>query len=360
MKHVIARSKTWIALLALAMTLGSCTKSLQKEPRKTKADLSKYLSGDTDGFKKASQIRKFKFPEDHSAHPDYKTEWWYFTGNLDSESDKHYGYQLTIFRSGVYDKETGDIKQIYMGNLGLSDISNDKFYSYEVFQREDMQLAGYEMTKIWLNDWQIKFDNEKIKISSFQEQVGFELAMEAAKPIVFQGNKGLSQKNAQKGNASYYYSIPRLKTSGYMQIKDEKFDVSGESWLDREWSTSALSDKQEGWDWFALQLDDNSELMFYQIRNKDGSVDEYSLGSYVDAKGKKRNVSLNEITIEVLDTWNNYPSTWNLKIPRYDLDLKIKPYIKDQMHKFNISYWEGAVKVSGSHTGKGYVELTGY
>ncbi len=345
-------------IAVLIFVLSSCSNNQAvKEP--SKIDMSQYLSSDGLGFKKAEEIKQFEFPKDHSAHPDFKTEWWYFTGNLDS-SKNHYGYQLTIFRNGIFDQKTGSYRNIYMGHLGLSDIKNDKFYSHEIFQREDMELAGVKNQHIWLNDWTIDFEQDKIYISSFQNQLGFELELEAKKPIILQGDRGLSKKNAIKGNASYYYSIPRLKTTGTVQIADKSYTVTGESWLDREWSTSSLSDKQEGWDWFALQLDNQSELMLYQLRNKDGSIDEFSSGSFIDAQGRKFKLRREDIKIEVLENWQSYPSKWSIKIPKYKLDLEVVPYIKDQLHRFKISYWEGAVKVKGSHKGQGYAELTGY
>ncbi len=188
---------------------------------------------------------------------------------------------------------------------------------------------------------------------------------------ILNGNAGYSQKGAQPGNASIYISQTRLETNGTIQINQEKYDVAGWSWMDHEFSTSALSEDQVGWDWFAFQLDNGSELMLFYLRRQDGSIDPFSSGTYITPDGTPLHLTLNDFTIEVLDTWRSphskaeYPSQWRVQVPIMNIDLEVNPYIPDQELNLTFTYWEGAVKIRGvqngeSILGNGYVELTGY
>lgn len=333
------------------------------------------------GYEKALTVKEFKFPEDHGPHKSFKTEWWYFTGNLEDEKQRKFGYQLTIFRNNIDPNYSNDTKswssnQIYMGHFAISDIKNSKFYSYENFQRGSKELAGAEAKplKVWLNNWEILSKKENssfpILLNVAHGDVSLNLELLPNKKIVLQGNQGLSQKSPEAGNASYYYSFTDLLSSGEIKIKGQSFKVKGKSWMDREWSTSALSENQEGWDWFALQLSDGYDLMYYQLREKD-KVSETSLGSFVSPSSIKTTIDANEIDIEVLDYYKSkeskrkYPSKWRLRIAKEDLDITITPFMENQEHQFTYSYWEGAVSIKGIHqgqkvNGKGYVELTGY
>jgi len=334
-------------------------------------------------FKKAVEKIKFEFPKDHGSHPEFRTEWWYFTGNLTGESGKEFGYQFTIFRTALTpdsikrDSRFGT-NQIYMGHFTISDISNNKFYYFERFSRGAAGLAGVtiEPLKVNLENYKIyetdKSDYEfpKVKISAKEENVGIELDLTPEKPIIFQGDGGLSQKSKGEGNASYYYSITRIITEGIITINNKNYKVKGYSWLDREWSTSALSEEQAGWDWFSIQLSNNTEIMYYNLRKKDGTADEFSNGCIVNRNGEKENINLNEVVLQIIDYWENdegkkYPSGWILKIPSKKTELKIIPAIKNQELKLAIRYWEGSVKIEGIYegmpvSGRGYVELTGY
>lgn len=328
-------------------------------------------NSDTEGYARAIEVRYFIFPLDHAAHQDFQTEWWYLTGNLQSESGRSFGYQLTLFRNNIkagFKANKLKSNQIYMGHFAISDIANKKFYSNEVFQREAFGLAGSTAKQTHLNNWKVSFD--PFMIQAKHGDIALKLDLESLKDIVLQGNKGLSQKSNQKGNASYYYSMTDIASKGTVSIKGEEFDVTGKSWLDREWSTSALGKDQQGWDWFALQLDDAYDLMYYQLREKDGSSKQ-SQGSWVNPQSKKKTIERDDILIKVLDRWTSkyskakYPVAWQLKIPSENLDITIKAAMNNQEHEFQFSYWEGAVTISGTHNfkaikGKGYVELTGY
>jgi predicted secreted hydrolase len=216
----------------------------------------------------------------------------------------------------------------------------------------------------------ITFDLPNININAKFGQAEIDFTLNASKPKVLQGEKGLSQKGKQPGNASYYYSYTRLNTEGIILLNEKKFEVSGYSWMDREWSTSALSDDQVGWDWFALQLSDSTEIMYYQMRKKDGTSDVYSKGILVDKNGLSRLIKKNQVYLEVTDYWESpagakYPSGWKLDVPDENIKLEITPTVKNQLMDVSINYWEGAVLIEGTKdmeklNGRGYVELTGY
>jgi predicted secreted hydrolase len=335
--------------------------------------ISALKNSNSKGYSRADRIKEFKFPEDHGAHPDFQTEWWYATGNLQASSGAEFGYQLTIFRNNIDPKFLAGnsglkTNQIYMGHLAISDIKNKEFYSYEIFQRSAGSLAGSTSKETWINNW--KFNWEPLKLYAKQGDIVLDLNLKAQKQIVLQGNKGLSQKSTQVGNASYYYSIPRLESTGNIQIKGKTYQVKGESWIDREWSTSSLGADETGWDWFSLQISDNWELMYYQIRNKSG-ISPISLGALIDPNSSKISIPHQDIELKVIENWTSpktkisYPAKWRLVIKKHDIDLVISPLMNNQEHQFRYSYWEGAVKFTGTHAGKkingkGYVELTGY
>ena len=339
---------------------------------------------ESEDFSKAVEKRKFVFPDDHGPHPDFRTEWWYFTGNLTTDDNRKFGYQFTIFRTAL-SKEKPERKtdwnsnQIYMAHFAVTDIDGNKFYYDEKFSREGNNLAGAELNpfKVWLEDWQIvqtedrtAFDLPVMSIKAKSEKAEIDFKLEVVKPFVLQGDEGLSQKGKQPGNASYYYSYTRLKTEGKIILEGKEFSVNGFSWMDREWSTSALSEDQAGWDWFALQLDDNTEIMYYQMRKNDGTPDVFSKGVYVNKDGTSQLLKKEDVVLNVNDYWESptgeqYPSGWRLQIPEKEIDLTIIPAIKNQLMDVAVRYWEGSVKIEGTKfgsriSGKGYVELTGY
>jgi predicted secreted hydrolase len=266
-----------------------------------------------------------------------------------------------------------------MAHFALTDITNEKFYFDERFSREGNSLAGAaaEPFRVWLEDWEISEINRKevyelpvINLKANLENANVDFSIKAAKPYVLQGEQGLSQKGNEPGNASYYYSYTRLKTEGSILLNDEYYEVAGNSWMDREWSTSALDSSQAGWDWFSLQLDDNTELMYYQIRKKEGTPDQFSKGVLVDEFGNTEAININQVTLSPTDFWESpagalYPSGWKLQIPDKQIELNVLPQVKNQLMDVTVKYWEGAVQISGTKNGKkitgyGYVELTGY
>ncbi|MEO6711389.1 MAG: carotenoid 1,2-hydratase, partial [Planctomycetota bacterium] len=270
-----------LALALVAMWLAS--REREREPARASLDVASLLGANTgEGFQRAEAPREFAFPRDHAAHEGFKTEWWYFTGNLRAESGRRFGYQLTFFRSALAGKapqrsSTFAADHVWMAHLALSDIEGKDFTSFERFGRESGAIAGAsaDPVSVWLKDWRCDFspDGLPIRLVAREGKLAIELSLRSAKPVVLQGDRGLSQKSAGAGNASYYYSLTRLETTGAVRVGDTSFEVRGLSWMDREWSSGELGQEQIGWDWFALQLDDGSELMWYRLRHADGSLD---------------------------------------------------------------------------------------
>ena len=365
-----------IALLA-ALVVGHVLADDTAEPPSQLAEL---LGSDADaGFARALAPRTFAFPEDHGPHPEFRNEWWYVTGNLEDEDGRRFGFELTIFRFALTpsvprSSSAWRTNQVYIAHLAVTDAEDENFYVAQRYSRGAVGLAGAQAApfRIWIDDWEItgQAETEAWRLRANDDAVGIDLELTALKRPVLNGINGLSQKSADPNNASYYYSITRMQTAGSLRVGDRDYTVSGLSWLDREWSTSALAADQVGWDWFALQLDDGSELMFYGLRLRDGAWDTASAGTFTDANGGASHLAENDVEISVLDAWESpeggtYPSRWLLRIPRFDLQLTVNPIIDDQELFTTVRYWEGAVDVEGKHNqlpvdGRGYVELTGY
>ena len=335
----------------------------------------------TAGFTRALEQRDLAFPRDHGPHPDFLTEWWYFTGNLLATEGRRFGFQLTFFRSALAPPAEGDALEassawraahLYMGHFALTDIESGEMLSFERFSRGAMGLAGAtaEPFRVWLDDWEVA-GLEPLQLRAEEEDVGLSLALTPTKPIVFHGDRGLSRKGSEPGNASYYYSLTRLASAGRVRLGDETYQVSGSSWMDREWSTSLLEEDQVGWDWFSIQLDDGRDLMLFQLRRLDGTPHALSSGTLVAADGSARPLGVADFVIETLAFWTSpatgatYPAGWRVRVGGAALDLELRPLVADQEIRHTFLYWEGAVEVSASASheaagGRGYVELTGY
>ncbi len=342
------------------------------------------MAGDTTGYRRATEVRDFTFPADHGPHPGYKTEWWYVTGNLDAETGRSLGYELTIFRIAMTPPDEPPVRlasadsvsdwatnQYYMAHFALTDATGQTFYDFERFSRGAAGLAGAQASpfRVWLENWSMtgtEADAFPMRLRAQEGDVGIDVTLRPEKPPVYQGDRGLSQKGPGDGNASYYYSYTRLATEGTVRLGADTLQVTGQSWLDREWSTSALGPEQEGWDWFALQLEDGRDLMYYQLRNQDGRPSAFSEGVLVGPNGEKTALAREDVAVEVRDRWTTpdgrrtYPVAWRLRVPEQDLDLRIEAVMNDQELDASVRYWEGAVRVDGSATGRGYVEMTGY
>jgi len=329
------------------------------------------------GFERAVQPRSFLFPQDHGAHPEFRSEWWYFTGNLETAQQRRFGFQLVFFRNAL---KPGDAEgksqwrsnQSWMAHFALTDAQSGQFHAFERFSRGAMGLAGAqsEPFEVWLDDWAVTEQDGQWVLHAAEADLSLTLSLLPLRQPVLQGEAGLSQKSAAAGNASYYYSIPRLMAEGQVVIDGQIHPVAGAAWLDREWSTSALGKDQAGWDWFSLQLDDGSDLMYYQLRRKDGSSDPHSAGSLVSPDGGLTRLGPEDVRLQPLAYWNSprggrYPVRWQLHIPAQGLKLEVAPVLENQELDLLVRYWEGAVDVSGTRTGKavrgrGYLELAGY
>jgi predicted secreted hydrolase len=338
---------------------------------------------DTAGYARAIESRRFDFPTDHGPHPDFRSEWWYVTGNLSSDDGRDFGFQLTIFRSALSPRapETGSAwatNQAYMAHFTVTDVAEQRFHVQERFARGAAGLAGAtaDPLRVWLEDWVMESDSAAtfpMRLRATGEDVALSLELAAGKPVVPQGDQGLSQKGPEPGNASYYYSFTRLPAAGTLVVDTDTIPVRGAAWLDREWSTSALAEGQVGWDWFALQLSDGWDLMIYRLRREDGSAAPESAGVLVDPAGAKVPLTWGEdVLMESTDTWTSpvdgavYPSGWRIAVPERGWDLSVEPRIPNQELDLTFRYWEGAVSVRGAGeggatvAGRGYVELTGY
>jgi len=370
-----------ILLLLPALLLAACDSAPPPQasaPGGTVSVADRMSAQPLPGFKRAYRPREFKFPADHAAHPDYATEWWYFTGNLATDEGRRFGYQLTLFRVGLVAGEPAQdsslrSNQLYMGHLAITDIEAQRHYHAERFSRAAAGLAGAQAVplKVWLGSWTIeqagKVDTFPIKLRADAAGIEIQLTLGPGnRPRVLQGDAGLSQKSAEPGNASYYYSYTRLPTRGRLRIDNAWYEASGNSWFDREWSSSALGPDQAGWDWFSLQLQDGRDLMFYSMRDKQGKAQRFSKGVLVSKEGKVTSLNLENTRLEALRHWRSkvsgirYPVSWHLQIPSQQIDLRIDAALPDQEMNLSVRYWEGAVNVSGSHHGVGYLEMSGY
>ncbi len=350
-----------------------------QEPTEQPSQLAGLLGEDSnEAYERALTMRPFSFPADHGPHPSFRNEWWYVTGNLDDEDGRRFGFELTIFRFSLtpYEPESPSAwrsNQVYIAHLAVTDAERDDFLVAQRYSRGAAGLAGAqaEPFRVWLDDWEIAAaDGDSWRLTASDTDFGVDLELVALKEPVLNGDAGLSQKSAEPGNASYYYSITRLATEGVVNIDGRGYRVSGLSWLDREWSSSALSADQVGWDWFALQLADGTDLMFYQLRKTDGSPDVHSAGTLTNADGSSAHLYMDDVELRVEDHWESeaggrYPARWTLEVPSLALELEVQPIIADQELFTTVRYWEGAVDVSGTRdgepiSGRGYVELTGY
>ena len=361
---------------------GQASDYMAAEPR---LSLSQALGGELAGFARADRPRVFRFPDDHGPHPAYRTEWWYYTGNLKSAAGRHFGFQLTFFRTAlkaptdrIRRASAWGTQDVYMAHFALSDVAAQRFHAFQRLSRSALGLAGASAApfRVWLEDWSVTGETAaeqpvSMQLSAEEQDVALDLRLRSEKPIVLHGRNGLSQKGAAAGQASYYYSLTRLRSDGVIRLGTEEFQVQGLSWMDREWSTSVLSEALQGWDWFAIQLTDGQELIVYQIRQQSGDIHPLSSGTLVAADGTPQALTSADFQIEVLRTWRSpadgtvYPAKWRLRIPGEAIELTITPYMADQEMHTLIRYWEGAVRAQGTAQGRslagdGYVELTGY
>jgi predicted secreted hydrolase len=369
--------KVWLGLLAVL-----CLLACREQPSLPHASLSVAdalrTSGDQ-GYAKAFAPRDFHFPADHGPHPEFRTEWWYYTGNLATAEGRRFGFQLTFFRSALASTaperaSAWSTRQAWLAHFTVSDVDGKRFHSFERWSRGAVGLAGAqgEPFRVWVKDWRATGAPVfPMRLRAAEGEVAIDLLLQEGKPPVLQGERGLSRKGAEPEDASYYYSLTRMPTSGTVHVDGQSFPVTGASWMDREWSTSSLGKDQVGWDWLALQLSDGWDAMLYRLRRADGSADPASSGTLIAPDGASRSLHLADFQLEGSGEWRSprsharYPTRWRVRVPGEELDLDIRPLLADQELDVSFRYWEGAVGIEGTHhgrpvRGRGYVELTGY
>jgi predicted secreted hydrolase len=364
-----------IRYLLLLLLLAGCSPTPPDTPLMT---VNQALNPEnSEGFLQAIDPRKFEFPEDHGPHEGFRNEWWYITGNLKSEQGQRFGYQVTFFRIGLQPPGTPKrasrwaARHLWMAHVALTDFQQKRHYKQERFVREAVGLAGVSASpyRLWVEDWQISAVGPdfpwRLKIAN--ETFSLDLTLKPVKQAVLQGDQGLSQKSSQTGNASYYYSFPRLETAGRLIIDGKEQSVSGLSWLDREWSSSALADNQSGWDWFSLQLKSGEELMYYRLRDKQQKSDPHSAGKWIKADGTALSLSADDLRLTPKRWWQSpkgqrYPVAWTMEIKPLGRRFQITTPVESQEMDLTVRYWEGAIEVQENNRliGRGYLEMTGY
>jgi predicted secreted hydrolase len=333
-------------------------------------------------YKAALPGYRYEFPRDHFNHPDFQTEWWYYTGNLKSADGHRFGFELTFFRRGLdrnaKTNRAWDVGDLYFANLALSDLDGGKFLHAERTNRAGPSIAGVSDTeaRVWNGNWQVAWRGDEEFLQAVDERFSVHFTLRSAKLPVIHGESGVSQKAEGRGRASHYISLTRLNTSGEIELGGRKFQVAGTAWMDHEFFTHQLDAGQIGWDWMSIQLQDNTELMLFRIRRSDGSIDRYSAGTFVDARGNTTHLRNNEFTLEPIgsawmspDTHAAYPLRWKVSVPKLGIALECSTSLPTQelVSPGGVlpAYWEGAMtfggqKGAGAIGGVGYLEMTGY
>jgi predicted secreted hydrolase len=324
----------------------------------------------------------WSFPGDHGAHPEFKTEWWYYVGHLKAASGESFGYQLTFFRVGLRKpdaqaRSAWSLHTVYFAHLALTDAARGTFFFREKSGRGALGLSGAAAgtMKVWIDDWRAELEGDEFHLQAQDGGLGLDLVLRPLKPPALHGDGGYSRKSGTSDAASYYYSLPRLSTRGTITVDGRTLSVTGESWMDHEFFSSAMAPSLSGWDWFSLQLEGGWEVMLYLLRQKDGAVDPASGGSLVDPSGRVRHLNLADFTVKPTGAWTSphtqakYPAGWEITISGAGYRLKIAPTVPDQEIRSQapakVTYWEGQVKIEGVKNGApvkgfGYAELTGY
>jgi predicted secreted hydrolase len=352
---------------------------------------------DSAGFARATEPGAIEFPRDLGPHNDYQTEWWYYTGNLQSADGRPFGFQLTFFRRALtppgaltprgaltpaeganQEPPSGGsawrTSQVYLAHFALTDVAGDNFYYEERFSRGAAGLAGAQAVpyRVWLENWYAaEVGPGRVHLFARTGEVTIDLTLTETMAPILHGHGGLSPKGPEPGNASYYYSIVRQETVGKVTVPGQEHAVTGLSWKDHEYSTSALPPAAVGWDWFSLQLDDGTAVMFFQIRREDGSLEPASSGSFIHADGTVQSLSWTDWRLDISDSWRSpasgatYPAGWHIEIAPLNLVLQGAPLLAGQELNVSATYWEGAVAFHGRRAGqpvsaRGYIEMTGY
>ena len=336
------------------------------------------LGSDADGFAIPQPDPTFRFPADHGAHPEFRIEWWYVTAILDGADGRQYGIQWTLFRSALApeDRAGWDSPQIWFAHAGLT--TPERHFVGETLARGGIGQAGVRTDpfEAWIDDWSLVSRAppgadafSALDLRADGPDFAYMLALDAEGPLVFQGQNGFSLKSAT-GQASYYYAQPFYRVTGQLDLPDGPIGVTGQAWLDREWSSQPLEANQTGWDWFSLQLGGGRCLMLFQLRDAEGRADGYAAGSLVDGD-QRLQLTAEDFVLSPGGYWRSphsdarYPLRWRLEIPGQQLALTVEAMLDDQELNQTFRYWEGAVRATGRWgteelSANGYLEMTGY
>jgi predicted secreted hydrolase len=373
---------TRYSLFIIVFLLTACAPTA---PQLASANVVATLSGEADeAFARAYEPMAFVFPRDHGPHPEYTTEWWYYTGNLSDARGGLYGYQLTFFRSALSpeapERESDfAANQVYMAHFAITSGPASEHLSFDRFSRGAGGLAGATgepFYSVWLEDWRAEqIGPQQYRLTAAAEgsrgSMALDLVLEETREPILHGDRGLSQKGPEAGNASYYYSLVRMDTTGTITFNGVTSEVTGLSWMDHEYGTSALSGDAIGWDWFSVTLDNGAVIMFAEIRTQSGQSQEIFEGTLVLPDGSQFVINQSDFELTPLGSWISsttgitYPSGWRVVFPAYEIDLTIRPLIPDQEMTVAFTYYEGSTLIEGTLAGeavrgRGYVELTGY
>src|ERR1700722_14683154 len=329
------------------------------------------LGKTADGFAAVLPGKIFTFPADHGPHPDYRIEWWYVTANLVDSTGGALGAQWTLFRQAMRpgaQQEGWANQQIWMGHAAVTRADTHRFS--ETFARGGVGQAGVEAKpfRAWIDSWQMRgLDTTRddtiapLELNASGADFAYALRLDAGRPLVLQGDAGYSRKS-ERGQASYYYSQPYFKVTGSLTIDDKPVEVTGQAWMDREWSSQPLASDQSGWDWFSLHLNGGEKLMLYRLRQSDGHNDLF--GNWIEPSGRStENASAgNQITptISTDIEGRKVPTGWRIAIPAHGLRIETTPLNAKSWMGTSFAYWEGPISFAGSHDGVGYLEMTGY
>ena len=343
------------------------------------------LSAAAQEYKSALPGYKYEFPRDYFNHPEYQTEWWYYTGNLRTADGHRFGFELTFFRQGAAsnadvsrDRSNNSwyVRDLWMAHLALSDVTGQQFYHEERLNREGPGLAGADGTAelVWNGNWEARIGESEEELRGVGAKFGLGLKLVPSKAPVIHGQNGVSQKAEGAGHASHYLSLTRLLATGAIAVNGKSYSVEGSAWMDHEFFTGSMAADETGWDWLSVQLEDSSELMLYRLRHRDGTIDPWSSGGYVDKEGRSTFLSAKDFSMNPAgDDWTSaetkaqYPERWHVSIPKFGLEFNVTTPLRDQelVATYGPSYWEGTIDALGQQNGRvirgvGYLEMTGY
>ncbi|GGC91296.1 lipocalin-like domain-containing protein [Halopseudomonas salina] len=355
----------WLCALILS-SLAACDSSPPTAPAGFAG-----LGSEAEGFSAVTPGEPLRFPADFAAHPDYRIEWWYVTANLTDEQGKAWGAQWTLFRQAMAPQNEQEAQdgwqsaQVWLGHAGLTHA--DGHQHADRLARGGIGQAGVrvEPFQAWIDDWSLEGDADgqlsPLQVSAASEGFKYQLSLQAEGPLVLHGERGFSRKS-DRGQASWYYSQPFYQVEGEIEWQGEQHKVSGSAWLDREWSSQPLAEDQQGWDWFSLHLHDGNKLMLFRLRSDDGS--HFYSGTWITPNGVSEPLDQELITMTPLAqtevAGRTLPTHWRLQVTGKGLDIEVQALNEQAWMGTGIPYWEGPIKVTGSHTGVGYLEMTGY